>query len=229
MYTRLSKLGVSVSHRTATRLVRKLGVNHDREVLQWKSQCSSTPSQLPRLHEPSHCQENCLPQEQLQSGDEDTENDDQNDDESQVGSIESITESRHSECEPCNTLPSSKYPQYILVGDNLDKNITPRDMRVDNQVKSIHYFHSYAVQDRIQLSDLYDDLPECNIGSLPVTTFVPSVEDCATLRANYIVLAARVIVDKLPYFSDLHQCVMKNIPHQYSEAMQKKSVMVSCN
>lgn len=200
---------------TATRLIRKLGVNHNQEVLQWKSQCSST---LP-VREQSHCQE----KQQLQSGSED-ESDEQGDDgESQTGSIETIADSRHSgECEPC----SSSCPQYILIGDNIDKNINPRDMRVDNQVKSIHYFHSYAVQDRIELSDLSDDLPECDIGSLPVTTFVPSVEDCTALRANYIVLAARVIVDKLPYFSALHQCVVKNIPHQYSEAMQKKSVMV---
>ena len=31
-------------------------------------------------------------------------------------------------------------PEYILVGDNIDKNITPRQMLVDNQVKSLHYF-----------------------------------------------------------------------------------------
>ena len=39
-------------------------------------------------------------------------------------------------------------PDYIVVGDNIDKNVTPRDMTVGNQVKSLHYFHSYAVKDQ---------------------------------------------------------------------------------
>ena len=33
-------------------------------------------------------------------------------------------------------------PDYIVV------NVTPRDMTVGNQVKSLHYFHSYAVKDQ---------------------------------------------------------------------------------
>lgn len=119
------------------------------------------------------------------------------------------------------------YPQYILVGDNLDKNITPRDMRTEHQVKSIHYFHSYAAHDRIKLPGLSDTPPECNICSLPISTFLPSISDCTALRANYIILAARVIVDKLPHFSSLHDCVTRNIPHLYTKAMQEKSVIVS--
>ena len=111
--------------------------------------------------------------------------------------------------EPERDLPMSKYSPYLLVGDNLDKNITPRDMWVDNQVKSIHYFHSYAVHDHIDHSQVSNDSPECDILSLPVTTFIPSVDDCVSLRANYIVLAARVIVDKLPHFSNLQQCVVQ--------------------
>ena len=34
------------------------------------------------------------------------------------------------------------YPHYILVGDNIDKNVSPCDMRVDHQTKSYHYFYS---------------------------------------------------------------------------------------
>lgn len=46
---------------------------------------------------------------------------------------------------------------YIIVGDNIDKNVTTQDMRVGNQVKSLHYFHSYAVQDRVKLGNLSGD------------------------------------------------------------------------
>ena len=100
-------------------------------------------------------------------------------------------------------------------------------MRVGNQVKSLHYFHSYAVHDRIDVSDLSDDQPKDDLQSLPVTTFVPSVDDCTTLRSNYIVLVARVIVDKLPYFSGLRQSVVQHISHRYSKAMEQKSKIVS--
>ena len=41
------------------------------------------------------------------------------------------------------------YPHYIIVGDNINKIVSPHDMGVDNQ--SFHYFHSYAVQDKVDL------------------------------------------------------------------------------
>ena len=43
-----------------------------------------------------------------------------------------------------------------MVGDNIDKNIRPRDMRTDHQGRSLHYFHTYAVQDRVDLSNVSD-------------------------------------------------------------------------
>ena len=67
-------------------------------------------------------------------------------------------------------------------------------MHVGNQVKSLHYFHSYVVHDHIDVSDLLDDQPNVDIQSLPVTTFVPSVDDCIALRSNYIVHVARIFV-----------------------------------
>ena len=41
---------------------------------------------------------------------------------------------------------------YRIVGDNIDKNIKPRNMTSDHQTRSLHYFHAYAVRDRIDLS-----------------------------------------------------------------------------
>ena len=117
--------------------------------------------------------------------------------------------------------------QYILVGDNVDKNIAPRDMRVDNQVKSLHYFHSYATYDRVDSSHLSSEGTVGDIVSLPLSEFVPSLEDCAALRKDYIILAARVITDKLPYFQCLKKCVPKHIQHPYSKEMAKSSTVVS--
>ena len=54
--------------------------------------------------------------------------------------------------------PSPSLKTYKVVGDNLDKNVKPTDYRVDSQTKSLHFFQSYAVRDRIDLSS-YDDSP----------------------------------------------------------------------
>ena len=44
--------------------------------------------------------------------------------------------------------PSGPSPCYILQGDNYDTTVRVRDMREDNQNKSLYYFNTYAVKDR---------------------------------------------------------------------------------
>lgn len=123
---------------------------------------------------------------------------------------------------------ASPEPDYILVGDNVDKNVSPRDMRVDNQVKSLHYFHSYAVRDRIGLDHLSCDGDHVgDIRTLPASAVLPTVGDCVGVRKNYIILAARVIVNNLPHFTFLQPCVVQHIPHQFSKEMAVKSDIVS--
>ena len=53
---------------------------------------------------------------------------------------------------------SSQRPTYKLVGDNIDKNVKPREMRSDHQTRSLHYFHTYAVRDRVDMSSYSDDI-----------------------------------------------------------------------
>ncbi|KAL5484341.1 hypothetical protein EMCRGX_G020815 [Ephydatia muelleri] len=43
---------------------------------------------------------------------------------------------------------------FRLVGDNLDKTIKPRNMRLSRQSTFLHYFNVYAVKDRINFSHL---------------------------------------------------------------------------
>ena len=47
---------------------------------------------------------------------------------------------------------------YKIVGDNRDKNIKPRYMRTNYKVKSLHYYHYYAVLDRIDVSELFQTM-----------------------------------------------------------------------
>jgi hypothetical protein len=114
---------------------------------------------------------------------------------------------------------------YILVSDNWDKNITPRFMRSDHQVQSLHYVNSYGVQDRIP--------PPCDVShikvdskELPLATFLLNEDDCRTLRENYIFLVARVLVEKCDFFFKLKKCVPPHLHHKYFNAMSKKSEIV---
>ena len=59
--------------------------------------------------------------------------------------------------EPANSRTSSS-PQWCgfnLVGDNVDKKVKPRHMRSDNQSKDLHYFHLYALRDRVDFQKLW--------------------------------------------------------------------------
>ena len=48
---------------------------------------------------------------------------------------------------------------FKIVGDNIDKNICPSHQRLDHQTQSLHYFHLFAVCDRIDLSAYSDQAP----------------------------------------------------------------------
>lgn len=48
---------------------------------------------------------------------------------------------------------------FKICGDNIDKTVKRRYMCSDKGNLSLHAFHSYAVLDRIDLSDLPDSLP----------------------------------------------------------------------
>lgn len=49
---------------------------------------------------------------------------------------------------------------YTLCGDNIDKNVKRRYQRSDRGTISLHYFHMYAVQDRVNHSLLCEDRPQ---------------------------------------------------------------------
>lgn len=116
---------------------------------------------------------------------------------------------------------------YSITGDNIDKTINPRLMSMEHQRQSIHFFHSYAVLDRVNCIDLPYDHLIGDVTSLPVTAFLPSMDDCKVLRSNYATILGRILVKKIPYFSKFKDCVTMHIAHQYSDEMKKPSKVVS--
>lgn len=73
--------------------------------------------------------------------------------------------------------PHSQWSGFKIVGDNLDKTVKPRHMRSDHQNVSLHYFHSIAVKDRIDFSNLPDTPP-----AKLIYTFL---EVCVAILAAY--------------------------------------------
>ena len=139
-------------------------------------------------------------------------------------------------CEPSLTITRNaqfEAPQrprgYRLCGDNIDKTVRPRYMHSDKRNQSLHYFHSYAVQNRVNVSNLSDS--PVNITLSPermATSILPSIEDDSKLKCNMAVLVSRVLASHMKFFNfSFADAVKWHIEHQFSEEMSQKSVVVS--
>ena len=115
---------------------------------------------------------------------------------------------------------------FKIVGDNLDLTIHPRNQTIQNQTKSLHYFHSYAVQDRINLSGFSNICSNIAPFSMNLHSLLPSNEDKEALVSNFAVLIARILVKHVPAFSVFSDVVPQHITHEYYAEMSAKSKVV---
>ena len=116
--------------------------------------------------------------------------------------------------------------KYQIIGDNVDMYVKTKHMSSDKQNKSIHWFAMNAIQDRVSLKCTRTDQIK-SILDVENSEFLPSAEDNSKLLQDFIPLASRVLVNKVPDLQCLKGAVMKHIPHQYSQQMKKKSAQVS--
>ena len=135
------------------------------------------------------------------------------------------TESTHSENESGNTNVG-----YKIVGDNLDKTVKARYMRDGARNQSLHYFHYFAIKNRVDLSELPDVHPQTCIPSpeLKAIMMLPSVEDDKDLRRLFAVHVSRVLATHIPYFKNAFEDVVEwHINHKYYSEMSLASEVVS--
>ena len=228
-------MGLSISASTMSRIVRNMGHDHDGSIMLWKKLCETTGSDTDRLPSASssHGNESSNHSDCLLSGESSHANKCSSQSDRLLSS--SSGESSHgnessSQSDDLNSadpvlLGEGIQPSYILVTDNLDKNITPRFMTVASQVKSLHYVNSYGVLDRVPLPKASHSL--INPNELPLSTFLLSPDDCLKLRQDYTFLVARILVNKLEYFSKFKKIVPVHLFHKYTTEMKKKSQIVS--
>lgn len=123
----------------------------------------------------------------------------------------------------CNQCP----PSVQIIGDNLDTNQKASRQTSTYRGKSHHWFSLYAVKDRVSGNHLPDERPLADVSKLPLSTWLPSISDCISLREEFIILVSRVLVKNFSAFDFLKNEVIDHIPHVYSAVMKKKSEIVS--
>lgn len=116
---------------------------------------------------------------------------------------------------------------YKVVGDNVDKKVKPRYMRSDNQSKDLHYFHLYALRDRVDLSRASEDPPNLNPDP-ELAELIPADDDIKEITSNFGVLIARQLIQYFPYFEKhFADVVQQHIPHTHEAEMEQISKVVS--
>ena len=120
---------------------------------------------------------------------------------------------------------------FQLCGDNIDKTINQRYMRTDHaRPDSIHYFHYYAVADRIDFSGLSDQvIPTLQQDSAKIAvSLLPTDEDDLAIWDNICVLLSRILYENMEFFKVSFDGVIDwHIKHEFSDEMSTKSVIVS--
>ena len=120
---------------------------------------------------------------------------------------------------------------YKLVGDNVDISAHARYMRsVGYRNQSLHYFHSFAVLDRISFRNLSQDLKEVCQNNLQdiALSILPSPENDKSLVDNIAMLISRVLVTHMDYFRfTFSDSVTWHLQHKYYKEMSSKSKVVS--
>ena len=122
-------------------------------------------------------------------------------------------------------------PLYRFCGDNIDKTVKQCYMRYDAyKTGSIHYFHSYAVGDRIDFTsppDTTPPLPSVDVLQLTTSLLLSSDDDVA-LRKIFATLVSRILFVSFYFFKITFDIVVEwHIKHEFYEQMSMKSDVVS--
>ena len=123
-------------------------------------------------------------------------------------------------------------PIYTLCGDNIDKTIKRRYLWTDSNATatSLHYFHFYAVKDRIDFSDLGEKAILCDADQLQLALSLhPSPEDDMAIKRNICILISRILYNNLDFIKVAFDGIVEwHIEHSFYKEMPKKSNVMSC-
>lgn len=113
-----------------------------------------------------------------------------------------------------------------IVGDNWDLEVKARYQTKSQNNKSLHYFHAYAVKDRVVAEGLDNKRPQKNIMEIEMQEFLPTPEVQEARVSDLINIIPRVLVKYLTPYSTFKKAVIYHIPHPHSKEMVEKSEVV---
>ena len=88
-----------------------------------------------------------------------------------------------------SVIPNYNWSGYKFVGDNIDKSVKPSFQRAELRGHSLHYFHGYALRDRVDFSQLSDVKPSREDPDAEV--LLPSIQDVKMYKEELETLIAR--------------------------------------
>jgi hypothetical protein len=102
---------------------------------------------------------------------------------------------------------------YKIVTDKIDFQIQPRYMRINKNIKSVHYVNCYAIKDRVNVESFPTIRPPpCTLPSnIIAKTLLPTVQDYFVIIQNLKILFAHILVETLPFLNHLSQILFSNI------------------
>ena len=113
-----------------------------------------------------------------------------------------------------------------VVGDNWDIEVKSRSQTTVKTDKSLHYFHMYAVTDRVYLENASRSKPRMSIKSLTMDEFLPTSVVQEAFVEDLSDIIPCILVSYLKLYMPLHKAVTEHIVHPHSEEMKKQSEWV---
>lgn len=108
-----------------------------------------------------------------------------------------------------------------LNGDNQDIRVTTNDLRLTNRDKDLHFFASDFVMNRIKVGN---DSKKANLNpTYTAQNFLPNDDEISAYKESLKILLGRDIQHHMSEFKWMRHCLPKNIPHNLSHVMSKKS------
>ena len=140
------------------------------------------------------------------------------------------TLSSSDECELPEDTPmvQAEIPSFKIVGDNINKTVRPREMRIDHQSRSLHYFDLYGVRDRVSVDHLHDEAALPDLKSVNVKEDLPTTQDEKRLWEDFAFHIACVLKGRSKFFAEFGSDLQQHIKHdKYNEMAATKSEVVS--
>ena len=113
------------------------------------------------------------------------------------------------------------------MGDNWDMEVKARCQTKSDNNKSLHYFHAYAVKDRVVSEGLESTRPQKGIDEVEMQEILPTAEVQEYIISDLAHMIPRVIVQYLSPYKLFRKAVQYHIPHPHSQEMAGKSEVVS--